>query len=268
MQILALVLASTVAGPHQTRIDADVAAGRPVVVHVVVALCDAKRQGVVPPANETLCQGDNPRQNLYWGALYGVKTHLSRKGWEVVSSADPPGDEVVQRVVFKRQVPRGQGRASVYVVADAYHGAHIRKATEVFLDYAAGRHTVDVAPSLAAGGAAHVITYVGHNGLMDFELPATKVGKPEPARVAVALACASDPYFGDRLRTAGAGRLLLTSSLMAPEAYTLEAALLAWVAGQKPAEVHEAAARAYHKYQKCGLKAARRLFVQEPESLK
>jgi pentatricopeptide repeat protein len=44
---------------------------------------------------------------------------------------------------------------------------------------------------------------------------------------------------------------------MAPEAYTLTAAIEAFV---QKGDVREAAARAYDKYQKCGLKAARRLF--------
>jgi hypothetical protein len=48
---------------------------------------------------------------------------------------------------------------------------------------------------------------------------------------------------------------------MAPEAYTLEAALTAWVNGADDAAVREKAAAAYHTYQKCGLNAARRLLV-------
>jgi pentatricopeptide repeat protein len=51
--------------------------------------------------------------------------------------------------------------------------------------------------------------------------------------------------------------VLLTTGLMAPEAYTLTAAIDAHVRG---GNVREAAAQAYHKYQKCGVKAARRLF--------
>lgn len=48
--------------------------------------------------------------------------------------------------------------------------------------------------------------------------------------------------------------------LMAPEAYTLTVAIEAWVKTGDAASVREAAAQAYHKYQKCGIKAARRLF--------
>jgi hypothetical protein len=48
---------------------------------------------------------------------------------------------------------------------------------------------------------------------------------------------------------------------MAPEAYTLKSALDGWIAGQTGDEIHELAAAAYDHYQKCGMKAARRLFA-------
>jgi len=50
---------------------------------------------------------------------------------------------------------------------------------------------------------------------------------------------------------------------MAPEAYTLEAAVEGWIARENAEQIRERAARAYDKYQKCGLKAAGRLFYSE-----
>jgi hypothetical protein len=50
---------------------------------------------------------------------------------------------------------------------------------------------------------------------------------------------------------------------MAPEAYTLEAAVAGWLAGETAEKSKERAARAHDKYQNCGLKAARRLFHSE-----
>jgi hypothetical protein len=47
---------------------------------------------------------------------------------------------------------------------------------------------------------------------------------------------------------------------MAPEAYTLKAALDAWIAGESAEGTRERAAAAYAKYQKCSMVAARRLF--------
>jgi hypothetical protein len=48
---------------------------------------------------------------------------------------------------------------------------------------------------------------------------------------------------------------------MAPEAYTLESALEGWILKESDESIRLRAAKAYHKYQKCGLKAAKRLLV-------
>ena len=48
---------------------------------------------------------------------------------------------------------------------------------------------------------------------------------------------------------------------MAPEAYTLKSALDGWIAGEGQEQIRDRAAGAYDHYQKCGLKAARRLLV-------
>jgi hypothetical protein len=50
---------------------------------------------------------------------------------------------------------------------------------------------------------------------------------------------------------------------MAPEAYTLEAALSGWLNHESPKQIRDRAARAYHTFQKCGLTAAQRLFRAE-----
>jgi len=48
---------------------------------------------------------------------------------------------------------------------------------------------------------------------------------------------------------------------MAPEAYTLKSALDGWIAGENKEQVQERAAVTYDKYQKCGLRGARKLFA-------
>jgi len=50
---------------------------------------------------------------------------------------------------------------------------------------------------------------------------------------------------------------------MAPEAYSLEAAVAGWLAGEDGERIRNRAAAAYNKYQKCGLNGARRLFFAE-----
>ncbi len=256
----------------QDRIDADLAAGNPVVVHVVVALCDNVNQGIVP-VSEALGNGQDPRTNLYWGALYGVRTHFPRSaGWTRIDSKRPEDPRILDRVVMFARMNRGEISAPVYVVADAWDGAHIKQAMASYLQMASGSAAETVVVSresgaleLSAGGAAHLLAYVGHNGLMDFSLKApARSAVDAPARSAIVLACASKSYFLEPLRSAGAHPLLLTTGLMAPEAYTLDSAVRSWIGERTTEATVEAAARAYDRYQKCGIGAARRLFWGAP----
>lgn len=255
----------------QTRVTRDAAAGRPIVVHVVVALCDNVNQGIVRvPAS--LGNGQNSASNLYWGAAYGVCTYLEgHGGWMRVPVEQPPDTRIRERAVFFNSVRRDGKVASVYVVADAWDGAEIRSAIERFLEMASGgaaeKITVPRVPAvetIVAGGSAHLVAFVGHNGLMDFSIDGPMRRADEAgAGSSVVLACASKPYFLDRLRLVGSHPLLLTTGLMAPEAYTLEAAIRSWAAGDGVAATREAAASAYSRYQHCGLRSARNLFWGE-----
>lgn len=75
------------------------------------------------------------------------------------------------------------------------------------------------------------------------------------------LACASKAYFAGPLARAGAHPLLWTTGLMAPEAYVLEAAIDGWMARESGDAVRTRAAAAYNRSQRCGIKAATRLFA-------
>jgi hypothetical protein len=234
------------------------ATAQPPTIHVTVALCDNVHQGIVPvPA--ALGNGQDPGRNLYWGAAYGVRTWFDRsKAWERVKlPATAPG-QVLERCVW-----RHHGTGAI-LVADAWDGRHIEQATGTFLDHAAGHSPVSLSDGNALhriGGGADLLAYVGHDGLMDFAAPAVKPPADNALRRTIILACISQRFFREPLRTTGASPLLWTTGLMAPEAYTLEAALNAWLAKGDDASVREAAANAYHTWQKCGLNAARRLLV-------
>lgn len=231
------------------------------VIHVFVALCDNINQGIVP-VSASLGNGDNPTTNLYWGAAFGIRTFFSRsKEWELVSQSSPR-TEVLERLVFKHR------QRELYMVADAYRGKEIRKTTVDFLESAAGRagETIKVRTrngevDLHTHGSADLVAYIGHNGLMDFDLPASPTGRDPRERRAIILACASKQYFDKALIKTGATPLLWTTNLMAPEAYVLAAAIDGWANRESDEAVRARAAAAYHKYQNCGLKAANRLFA-------
>lgn len=239
-----------------------VAQNTPRTVHVFVALADNANQGIVPvPAK--LGDGEDAEHNLYWGSAFGVKTFFSRStDWKLLSSREKPKDEVLERCVFKHRA------ANVYLIADAYKGREIQTAILNFLDAAAGVSWEQIkvkdgeqTVTLAARGGSNLVAYIGHEGLMDFELSRIPARKDNSPRQAIILACASKIYFAGPLRTSGAYPLLWTTNLMAPEAYTLKSALDGWIQGESNEQIRDRAAAAYGKYQKCGIHAARKLMA-------
>jgi len=230
-------------------------------VHVFVALADNQHQGIIPVAAR-LGNGLDPDHNLYWGAAAGVRTFFVRSPeWSLLRCSQNPKPEVLERCVFKHR------KTEVYMVADAYRGDEIRQAILDFFDAAAGASAEKLtlpgagAVTVTIRGGSNLLAYVGHDGLMDFQLPLMPRKKNDTHRDAIILACASKQYFAEAMRTAGAYPMLWTTGLMAPEAYTLKSALDGWIAGETDQQIHERAAAAYDKYQKCGLRGARRLFA-------
>ena len=255
----------------QERMSQDAAAGGPLVAHIVVALCDNWSQRIVPvPAH--LGDGDDPGSNLYWGALYGVKTHFARHDdWTRVAISAPTNPDVLDRVAFHSTVSRNGNTVDAYLIAEAWRGREIRTATNRFLQLAGGEpHETYVLGDatnetiVAAGGSSHLVAYVGHNGLMDFASPAVSEPESEAGpRSSVVLACRSRDYFADLLSVRKSHGLLTTNGLMAPEAYTLEATITAWFSGESPYTTRNSAADAYAEYQNADRDWSRRLFATD-----
>jgi hypothetical protein len=233
----------------------------PRLIHVFVALADNAHQGIVPvPA--ALGNGDDAAKNLYWGAAFGVRTYFKKSAeWKEVATIQNPTAYVLERSVFVH------GASGTYLIADAYRGREIKQAIADFYRSAAGlmaekmsqgEQTTNPRGNFPATAALSV--YVGHDGLMDFAIDSTFQGDGKARREAIILACASKMFFSSALKSTGAQPLLWTTGLMAPEAYTLKAALDSWIAGESPERTRERAAAAYAKYQKCSMPAARRLF--------
>ena len=230
----------------------------PKTIHVYVALCDNLNQGIVP-VPKSLGNGQSPKSNLYWGALYGVKTHFKRSAdWDLVKTLESPNSKILERVLFKHRT------TNTYLLADAYDGAFIKQTTIDFLKASSGDLKEKITyndTSLDFGGSAGLMAYIGHDGLMEFNLDVSLKPCDEGKRDAIMLACISKNYFGPYLEKTGAHPLVWTTGLMAPEAYTLKWAIDGWILGESDLEIRERAAAAYHKYQKCGMRGARNLLV-------
>jgi hypothetical protein len=196
-----------------------------------------------------------------------VRTYFRKDGeWKEIAVAESPNSFVLERSVFFH------ARSETYLIADAYRGREIKQAVSDFFQAAAGLDpdigeikTKENEKAIRMAGKPTLVVYVGHDGLMDFALAKTFQATTPAAggekREAIVLACASKSYFASGLRPTGAQPLLWTTGLMAPEAYTLKAALDGWIAGESAQEIRGRAAAAYSKYQKCSSTAAQRLFA-------
>src|SRR5687767_4917473 len=141
--IAAFLFAATAQAGNVTaamqRMEADFAAGRPLVAHVVVALADNEHQGIVPvPA--ALGNGADPRSNLYWGAMYGVRTYFRRSAdWHSTPVTPANAAPVLDRVAFRRELIRDGRRGAAVIVAEAWRGDRIADAIRHFFELDRGR---------------------------------------------------------------------------------------------------------------------------------
>lgn len=226
-------------------------------IHVFVALCDNKYQGIIPvPA--AIGNGQDPENNLYWGGDYGVRTFFKRsKDWKLIRR-QKLGDTLMERLIFK------SNSTNYYLVADGYNGKFIKQTTIDFLNSCAGRlkDTLHIAgKTIGISGNASLLAYIGHDGLMDFQLQPAFQNHDGKMRDCIVLACISKKYFTPFLAQAKVRPLVYTTGLMCPEAYTLHDAVAAYIKNEPEESIRQAAVMAYNKYQKSGLKFANELLV-------
>jgi hypothetical protein len=161
-------------------------------VHVYVALCDNKYQGIAPVLAR-LGDGDRPSTNLYWGAFAGVKNFFKkRKDWVLLKSVKKPSSYILERCLFKHKTK------NVYMLADAYRGKEIKRSIHDFLKAAAGQKTTRFTyktNQLAFAGRSNLVSYVGHDGLMEFEIKNPPRKKNNKKREVIILSCVSKINF-------------------------------------------------------------------------
>jgi len=228
-------------------------------IHVFVALCDNKYQGITR-VSASLGDGQNLNTNLYWGALYGIRSYFKRSDeWKLLIAQKKKGI-ILERLIFKHK------DKNYFLIADAYDGKYIKQCTLDFLNGGSGnkKDTLKInGKTLGTDGNASLLAYIGHDGLMDFQLSETIINTDNIKRDMIILACYSKKYFTPVLEQANVNMLVWTTNLMAPEAYTLHDALTGYVNGETNEEIRERAATAYSRYQKCSLNAAKGLLVTD-----
>ncbi|MES2486953.1 MAG: hypothetical protein V4581_13540 [Bacteroidota bacterium] len=227
-------------------------------LHIFVALCDNKYQGIVP-VPKGIGNGQDPNTNLYWGCGYGIRTYFKKsKEWKLVKTIKTGDTLVLERLVFKHATK------NCYLVADAYNGLYIEQCTRDFLSSSAGLHkeTLSVdGKTLGIAGNSKLVAYIGHDGLMDFNIDDAYKNTDGKTRDVIILACFSKSYFSQHLKDAKVNPLVWTTHLMCPEAYTIHDAITGYLAGEANTAVCKRAVLAYAKFQKCSEKAAGNLLV-------
>lgn len=227
-------------------------------IHIFVSLCDNKYQGIVPvPAG--IGNGQDPNSNLYWGCGYGIRTYFKKsKEWKFLKTLNP-GNHILERLVFKHATKQNQ-----YLVADGYDGKYIEQCTKDFLSASAGNSKQSLTADgkiLGIAGNSRLLGYIGHDGLMNFELEKTYKNTDGKKRDVIILACYSKMYFSDYLKDAKVNPLVWTTQLMCPEAYSIHDAITGYLKGEAGTAVRQRAVLAYAKYQKCSAKAAGNILV-------
>ena len=243
----------------------------PKVIHVLVALCDNKYQAIAPvPA--AIGNGQDPKNNLYWGAAYGFKTYFAKqKEWQVININKPTSGKILEEIIYKHR------NKDVYLIAQAYNGKYIDSTVNDFLDYSAGKKTQQIRlndKTVMAGGNADLVIYIGHDYLMESSwrdylpdswrwntLSKTEQEK-QKLRYAAVFACKSQKYFTPPLSRLGITPLILTLHRMAPEAYSVHAMINSWLNGESKDEIRFKVASAYSQYQKLS-KPALHIFTTE-----
>jgi len=245
-------------------------------ITVHVALCDVRLSKVANPAQG---RGDSYRDNLYWGALYGVETFFKNQSeWNLVH-VGPGGDpHVLRRVVFFRRVnPSDEWRQrgvtkpfDICMMAQAWAGPYAADAMRATVMDALGSRpprVIQIAGrTLSFGSGSDIVGYLGYNAIKDGHtiLPSSMDSRTRTDARGVFFICAwGTEYLDAGLRRLGLYPVLLVTQHVAPEAYILRGITDALVVGQVESGFSIHAAQQYARYAGVNFNEAKRIFVQD-----
>lgn len=246
-------------------IAAEVQAGRPLVLYVVVPLCSNEQ---INCGSAIAGHAGELEHNVYWGASFGARHFFDRRGsgWEQIEVSR--SDKVfLERVVYRRMIPGGpwgRGAPVEQIVAiQAIHGDAIDTAVDhLYTTATSGGRLSFMDGQKRRDERIQIVGYAGHNRMMDGKTlpePAPGARSPIPSFV---LACKSEPYFSPQLTSAGSTPLVMTATLMAPEAYLIDAIARGIGDNASPSELRSSAVAAYAKWQKLTPRQASSVFAR------
>lgn len=227
-------------------------------IHVFVALCDNENQGIVPVPTK-IGNGQDPKNNLYWGCKYGISTFFKNSTEWTLIEKQSVDSIILERLTFKHKTQ------NFYLIADAYNGKNIKECTIDYFNACAGlvKDTLTTSISnikIPFKGCSKLVSYIGHDGLMDFDLEQNFINSDKLKRKTIILACSAKAHMGTKLKQTNAYPILWTSSLLSPEAYTLHDCLQAYLNQKSNQTILNTAITTYMKYQKCNKAVASYIF--------
>jgi hypothetical protein len=240
------------------RVVDDLAHGKPLVAEVHVPLCD---NTIIRCGNPKLGDGDNPDTNLYWATTPGFGEWFARRGggWKRVlhqRGTDTGNADIVAIDVYRRTLAtpaswQKRGAPKTFELDIVVHGWRGKAIDHALAAYAADVSGGATRPlvladktTLAAGGAAQLVAWVGHNRLMDLD----RYDWPKPGRAVtgtIAIACHTAAYMEEQVSSSTRVPLLMTRDLLFANAAPLEATVLAFAGGGSYTKMRGDAAIAY-----------------------
>jgi len=229
-------------------------------------------------ARRDFARGDDPQNNLYWGALFGLDTHFANAaGWRRAYRDHGDGRRILARSVFHKRVEPSEHWIAlgveqpfdVFVLANAWNHSSVVETMEQPIREALCNESTTLtceSRALQFGAASAIVGYVGPNHMLEeYWDPLARLGGCRPhRRVGVFYACPrSAVVLHMPLIEAGLYPVLFTRSTIVPEAYVVDGILDALLIGDLDAGFVDSAATQYARYQKSvGIETARSLFVR------
>jgi len=226
-----------------------------------VGLADAGRERI----SARFGNGNDPSENYYWGALYGLENYLvNAAGWRRAYRDGGDGVRILRRTVFHRRIApntiwRQRGVSDpfdIYVLALAWRADEVVAAIqEPLRDALAGEQLVlhIDGQARAFGSGSGVTGYFGPNPLTERYADPLEgiVDAASRGPVGVFYICAmSGVYFHPAVREKGLYPLLFTRRPLVTEAYIVAGLLEGLASGHVDDGLIDAAAAAYAARQK------------------
>lgn len=261
--------------PLYQRIAEDLKKGKPLVMTVHVALCD---NTIIRCGGRGSGNGDVPRRNLYWGKA-GIPAWFTRaRGYRRIFKDGGDGKKILERVVLRRRVRRpsyawrrlGVTKGfDLLVVALAYRGSHIDKATDAFVSQVLQQRgqtlKLEDGTSIEYGGKGHVVGYAGHNHLLDvltYEYPSTT--RTEPIGF-FNMSCWSAQSLARKLKHPRSHVLLMSLTRLFPGPFVVDGLVRGLAAAEPQHKVCLRGIEGYSRNSKSSVRRLRYTFIHGQE---